>query len=100
MPTLDALNGSGEARLTDLKAQTWVRMKNVGATARWEAPVSGQLDVPFAGGGDGGPMRAAPRESFDFEFLVRFQGNELVREAQRFSDSHVTATLFRATTMP
>lgn len=99
MPTLAELNGSWEERLTDLHAQTWTRMKTVGATAGWEDPVSGLPDVPFTVRGGDGFTRARPNEFY--EFVVRFRGNELVREALHSvpADTHVASTLFRAARM-
>lgn len=93
MLTIEQLNRSWEEALTDVNAQTWARMKAVGATAGWEGADGGLPRV------HGEVMDGPPNEVT--EFVVRFRGNELVREAQRSGpvDTHVAGTLFRAARM-
>ena len=90
MPTIEELNRSWEAHLTAFNAQTWARMKAVGATAGWEVPSSG-LHV--------GMPRAAANDFF--EFVVQFRGHELVREAHQegAQEALVAETVFRAARM-
>lgn len=99
MPTIEELNRSWEATLTEFNARTWARMKAVGATAAWEKAGEGQTGAHSSGitTGTGGDTAAN-----DYvEFVVQFRGNDLVREARTGEpeEALVAGTLFRAARM-
>lgn len=97
MPTIEELNRSWEEHLTDFNAQTWARMKAVGAMAGWEVGWAGQPAETFTLGGAN--VRAVTNEFF--EFVVMFRGNELVREGRSglSPEALVAETVFRAARM-
>lgn len=96
VPTIEELNRSWEEHLTDFNAQTWARMKAVGAMAGWEVGWAGQPAETFTQGGNA----SSARNDF-FEFVVMFRGNELIREGRSdlSPEALVAETVFRAARM-
>lgn len=90
MPTVEELNRTWEAHLTSFDAETWRRMRTVGVTAAWEASSNPPANA-----------MATLKGPSCFEFVVRFRGNELVRESScaELENTLAAESIFRAARM-